>query len=107
MTISLASFAPLTTGPPANTCSPLDSALLPTFLPCCLTTVLLTRSQVQMELSAERTTRLPPATDWITPRLNAMVRTPDLVLKVNSPCIDRKSTRLNSSHLVISYAVFC
>src|SRR5256885_15346470 len=23
------------------------------------------------------------------------------------PCIDRKSTRLNSSHLVISYAVFC
>src|SRR5256885_9106844 len=22
-------------------------------------------------------------------------------------CIDRKSTRLNSSHLVISYAVFC
>src|ERR1039457_7354492 len=24
-----------------------------------------------------------------------------------SRCIDRKSTRLNSSHLVISYAVFC
>src|ERR1039457_4162517 len=24
-----------------------------------------------------------------------------------SPCLDRKSTRLNSSHLVISYAVFC
>src|SRR2546426_4149327 len=24
-----------------------------------------------------------------------------------SPAIDRKSTRLNSSHLVISYAVFC
>src|SRR5256885_5855911 len=24
-----------------------------------------------------------------------------------SPSIDRKSTRLNSSHLVISYAVFC
>src|SRR2546426_6630737 len=24
-----------------------------------------------------------------------------------SPCRDRKSTRLNSSHLVISYAVFC
>src|SRR5256885_6903653 len=23
------------------------------------------------------------------------------------PCQDRKSTRLNSSHLVISYAVFC
>src|ERR1022692_1301961 len=25
----------------------------------------------------------------------------------NRPHIDRKSTRLNSSHLVISYAVFC
>src|SRR5436190_5140141 len=24
-----------------------------------------------------------------------------------SPCLDRKSTRLNSSHTVISYAVFC
>src|SRR5256885_11671021 len=26
---------------------------------------------------------------------------------LNQPGIDRKSTRLNSSHLVISYAVFC
>src|SRR5256885_12929755 len=25
----------------------------------------------------------------------------------SSPALDRKSTRLNSSHLVISYAVFC
>src|SRR5205807_9468097 len=29
------------------------------------------------------------------------------VLKNNEQSIDRKSTRLNSSHLVISYAVFC
>src|SRR5256885_4921251 len=28
-------------------------------------------------------------------------------VKSNSPRPDRKSTRLNSSHLVISYAVFC
>src|SRR5205807_9746083 len=26
---------------------------------------------------------------------------------LEGPCADRKSTRLNSSHLVISYAVFC
>src|SRR5215467_5015628 len=26
---------------------------------------------------------------------------------MSSACVDRKSTRLNSSHLVISYAVFC
>src|SRR5438034_4505773 len=37
---------------------------------------------------------------------------PDLVVEVLSPGdrageIDRKSTRLNSSHTVISYAVFC
>src|SRR3989454_10802864 len=30
-----------------------------------------------------------------------------LVLGASFPVIDRKSTRLNSSHLVISYAVFC
>src|SRR5690606_40687442 len=31
-----------------------------------------------------------------------------LVMNVSSPCgIDRKSTRLNSSHVKISYAVFC
>src|SRR5256885_11986385 len=28
-------------------------------------------------------------------------------LSQQNSCIDRKSTRLNSSHLVISYAVFC
>src|SRR5256885_6831643 len=28
-------------------------------------------------------------------------------LGVDLPFVDRKSTRLNSSHLVISYAVFC
>src|SRR5688500_19245626 len=27
--------------------------------------------------------------------------------KLSATCEDRKSTRLNSSHLVISYAVFC
>src|SRR2546426_9218455 len=28
-------------------------------------------------------------------------------LVLEGSCLDRKSTRLNSSHLVISYAVFC
>src|SRR3712207_8583776 len=31
----------------------------------------------------------------------------DLRLRFTAPCIDRKSTRLNSSHANISYAVFC
>src|SRR5256885_6845085 len=34
-------------------------------------------------------------------------RTGDSVGAKGFPVLDRKSTRLNSSHLVISYAVFC
>src|SRR5205814_7865089 len=39
--------------------------------------------------------------DWQSERLMAMVR------ELQPHIIDRKSTRLNSSHLGISYAVFC
>src|SRR5256885_17065216 len=38
-----------------------------------------------------------------SPEIEAACRKPSCVF----PGIDRKSTRLNSSHLVISYAVFC
>src|SRR5205814_8862909 len=31
----------------------------------------------------------------------------DVFVTENAPALDRKSTRLNSSHLGISYAVFC
>src|SRR5690625_5760399 len=31
----------------------------------------------------------------------------DLIKNQDNPTIDRKSTRLNSSHVAISYAVFC
>src|SRR5256885_8766253 len=34
------------------------------------------------------------------------VKTPAITANAH-PAVDRKSTRLNSSHLVISYAVFC
>src|SRR5256885_9675304 len=36
-----------------------------------------------------------------------VVRVRDHVEVVHDRVVDRKSTRLNSSHLVISYAVFC
>src|SRR5256885_2607048 len=42
----------------------------------------------------------PPAEPSVSPACSPPVQTP-----IPSP--DRKSTRLNSSHLVISYAVFC
>src|SRR2546426_6293377 len=46
---------------------------------------------------------LPPASHGAT---RSAVRGPGTVAARPSPR-DRKSTRLNSSHLVISYAVFC
>src|SRR5256885_7241084 len=46
-----------------------------------------------------------------TAELGAAANTVDVVLeksaRLSRPDPDRKSTRLNSSHLVISYAVFC
>src|SRR5688500_19976487 len=44
----------------------------------------------------------PPPTNAISLEFG-----PSLTIKESSSPIDRKSTRLNSSHLVISYAVFC
>src|SRR2546430_3941659 len=37
----------------------------------------------------------------------AIWQTADRILKCTHPILDRKSTRLNSSHSQISYAVFC
>src|ERR1035441_9231462 len=39
--------------------------------------------------------------------LAAQVKHPGLPIRADLPTTDRKSTRLNSSHLGISYAVFC
>src|SRR5256885_4581017 len=52
--------------------------------------------------SARTTCSISPFTALMTPRLNGAS------WLHRSRCLrDRKSTRLNSSHLVISYAVFC
>src|SRR5256885_13220642 len=40
-------------------------------------------------------------------RVAIKVLHPELTVSVAADRLDRKSTRLNSSHLVISYAVFC
>jgi len=85
MTISRASRVPLTTGPPANTVSPADSALVVVLLPFCLTTVLLTMCQAQVVPSADLTTTLPPLTDWTMPRWNEIVWNPVLLWKVAVP----------------------
>src|SRR5207249_8448023 len=41
------------------------------------------------------------------PRLAHALVSAVAVLIIACPCADRKSTRLNSSHVSISYAVFC
>src|SRR5256885_8505035 len=46
-----------------------------------------------------------PGRLYLIPVLSKALDVLELMQKENSP--DRKSTRLNSSHLVISYAVFC
>src|SRR5205807_9530972 len=38
---------------------------------------------------------------------NTYIYPPQPSMRIISDILDRKSTRLNSSHLVISYAVFC
>src|SRR5256885_11712643 len=40
-------------------------------------------------------------------RIENLLREPEFVRYLARQDLDRKSTRLNSSHLVISYAVFC
>src|SRR3989454_8518028 len=42
-----------------------------------------------------------------TDRKSTRLNSSHLVISYAVFCLDRKSTRLNSSHLVISYAVFC
>src|SRR5256885_11174998 len=45
--------------------------------------------------------------EWKEVEESEIVNSPILLVPVELTISDRKSTRLNSSHLVISYAVFC
>src|SRR2546423_383323 len=85
MMITRASLAPLTTGPPANTASPADSALVVVLAPSFLTTVSLTTCQVQVVPSAALITTSLPLTDWMTPRSYESVWKPFLLWKVAVP----------------------
>src|SRR2546426_7607597 len=51
------------------------------------------------------TTRVPRRLSQVAPQISASASSQPS--RGPSPGRDRKSTRLNSSHLVISYAVFC
>src|SRR5690242_21464467 len=43
----------------------------------------------------------------LTPYRRILAASPDYLARHGRPVSDRKSTRLNSSHMSISYAVFC
>src|SRR2546426_11170696 len=65
------------------------------------------RSLVNKHYASERELILDLA-DIFNAELRAVARAGCRVIQVEEPRHqDRKSTRLNSSHLVISYAVFC
>src|SRR5260221_2404452 len=57
------------------------------------------RSLLRFSLINDAGTELPISTNAINPCVGGQ--------SFNTTPIDRKSTRLNSSHTVISYAVFC
>src|SRR2546426_7106070 len=61
-----------------------------------------------------RSHKLPCQLDLVASEVDIVVQAEKVVsigglsqVPVGHPVTDRKSTRLNSSHLVISYAVFC
>src|SRR5258708_12582345 len=54
-----------------------------------------------------RESQLPRNTGVLHGRQRRGARAPVVTADEHHICIDRKSTRLNSSHQIISYAVFC
>src|SRR2546426_9352409 len=72
----------------------------------------LARTGVLSEVSPTmmRASRRSRSSSPVASAMIAMISEPGMITKRSSrvgPPLDRKSTRLNSSHLVISYAVFC
>src|SRR5690348_15713463 len=98
MMIRRASLAPLTTGPPANTVSPADSALAVVLPPFFLTTVSLTIFQVQVVPSGDLITTSPPVTDWMVPRSNESVWNPFLLWNVAVPSTPPRRRIRPSAH---------
>src|SRR5262245_54281383 len=66
----------------------------------------LTLREVSDAYDAARQRATPPASWWARPGTAVSILLALLVVFRNF-VVDRKSTRLNSSHLGISYAVFC
>src|SRR5260221_1151624 len=59
------------------------------------------------ELQSSRRRHTRSLCDWSSDRKSTRLNSSHTVISYAVFCLDRKSTRLNSSHTVISYAVFC
>ncbi len=91
-------MAPFTTGPPANTVSPADNALVVVLAPFFLTTVSLTICQLQVVPFAALITTSPPLTDWMVPRSNETVWKPVLLWNVTVPSTPPRRRSRPSAH---------
>src|SRR2546422_6272871 len=60
-----------------------------------------------LDLAAQGKLHEPAVLEWQVRRMLADARSQSLVTNFGGQWLDRKSTRLNSSHGYISYAVFC
>src|SRR5690606_41951821 len=82
---------------------------LPAALPICPPTIRPGGSGTS-RITERAVTLLPqpdsPTTPTVWPR-STSIETPSTARKLLPSDVDRKSTRLNSSHVKISYAVFC
>src|SRR5688500_19321656 len=67
----------------------------------------LLRNQAEALLAHEKIETTVPKAKELRPYVERLITIAKRGVKANDPKGDRKSTRLNSSHLVISYAVFC
>src|SRR5690242_21382091 len=64
-------------------------------------------AQVDLGPGGARQRGQPGSGEAVLDRRLAQLEDPLPSRTVNPTCLDRKSTRLNSSHMSISYAVFC
>src|SRR3954471_181077 len=65
------------------------------------------RVRFRSELQSSRRRHTRSLRDWSSDRKSTRLNSSHVEISYAVFCLDRKSTRLNSSHVEISYAVFC
>src|SRR5947208_10489139 len=63
--------------------------------------------EIRRRYPSAKLTRAAAANYFANKNAGAAAASGEIIALVDADCVDRKSTRLNSSHQIISYAVFC